>query len=647
MQKDNSVAERNEGIETMVLTDEDDGNSGDFSTDSTNGVVPAAPAAEDIMEDYVVSQRRQADSDCMSMENVSWRAKHSFSREVTDALAEISDEFIGTFSETTDLEMDIGPYRPTRSRFGARLCLRLHVTTGSRISVHERRRLQAFFLRHAAALSGITGLCVYGHDACNFEADGGIAISVVSTFLDCAAGQTGMRLNLFQLQAPGNSSDEDDIALDATGGSRDWVNFAALLCHYSKDMSYFYFRANLLDTGMAVVLQRNELSGFLSAVIARWTTGSEVGADYFGIDSDNFFNRVPIHAITELCSMDLGCKMRINCRGNKTALSRFVSGACLNSSMGRIELVVEDVAPFLEDHEDYIAPPILRLLENNTVFRKITYRHQAAPNAADGAVTDYRVLPYWKAALRGRTTWVSLDMREGPIGETDPHLVLPVSEAAEKIAVRPYSLVPFTKRSADNHASVVYVSLPHCVEMLLPLVGAEKKSPLVGPQRWTPVSESHGGTLGVLHGLNAPPGVVFRYLREYPGSLFPTGVIQSRWECLDRNGNTYVKILQFKGSAQVEEHKTQLHIMFTLLQGLAKSDPKSFTEDHQRLTYNSLGAVVLGRLTDHIDQWGMARIPGNVRLAVHVLQAKMSCQLIDFGTDPDVILGAPYNGLGP
>ena len=625
---------------------------------ATNAVVPPAPAAEEVMEDYVASKRRDEydsdHSDCMSTLNQSYKAKHSFGRELVDALRDISEEFGNTFFETTDLELDIGPYRPIRSRFGARLCLRLHVRTSSRISKIQRQRLTVFCLQHAGVLRRITGLCVYGHGAMNFDADGGIAISVVSTFLECAVGQTGMRLDLFQLQSPGGLEDEESHTLVVTGESDDWDYFGVLLSHYLGKLSYFFFRANL-GTGTAGMLQHGEQSGFVSAVVntwahsGTWANTSEVGADYFGIDSDNFFIGVSTRAIGRLCSRELGCKMRINCRGNKAAMGRFVSGACRSSEQGTNELVVEDVAPFWEDHEDYLAPPILHLLENNTVFRKITYRHQAAPSAAVGAVTDYRVLPYWKAALRGRTKWVSLDMREGPIGETDPHLVVPISEAAEKLAAGLYSLVPLTKRPANDHANVVYVSLRHCVEMLLPLVGVEQKSPLVGPQRWTPVSRiSHGVTLGVLHGVVAPLGNVFQYLTEYPGSLFPTpGIIHSRWKCFDRNGDTYVKLLQFEKLAEVEEHKTQLKSLLTMLQGLAEGDPESFTADHQRLTYNGLGTVVMGCLTNHIDQWGMCRIPGNVRLAVHVLQAKMSCELIDFGPDPDVVLGAPYNGLGP
>ena len=127
----------------------------------------------------------------------------------------------------------------------------------------------------------------------------------------------------------------------------------------------------------------------------------------------------------------------------------------------------------------------------------------------------------------------------------------------------------------------------------------------------------------------------------------PTGNIQSMWECKDRNGDAYVKMLQFGDLAEVEEHSTQINHIFNMLQGHAEVGHEYFTGDPQWVAYLSSGLVILDSLNDHIDQWGMARIPGNVRLAVHGLQAKLGRQLTNFGRDTHVIMGAPYNGRGP
>lgn len=521
---------------------EDDESTPSVNSDDTIGpplIVPASPATEEAMEVYLCRKCRLVSSylptvPAIAPDDISeWNrsacasisgGEHGFHPQLVESLRNISEEFNDEFSDATDMEVEIGPYRPTRSRFTARLCIRLWVNNASEITDKQRRDLQAFVARNGAALCHVKGLSVYGSNVSypHWQNEGpGIRISAIATFLECFGAQTQMRLDLFQLHSPSTTDYAHSTELPIDGGCDEWDHFAATLKHYSSSLSYFRLRADIRN-------QDNPpgdacLNRLLDTLHATWCQ-NEAEADYFEINSHQFFEETSTNHIARFTRYHSGCKLRINFRGNTDAVRRFVDAVCENQQFGSVELVVENFPPILAfpvNDERYIEPPLIDLLESQSSFGKISYKYTAVGDQVARAGSDGRAVPYWKAALWGVTGRVTLDFREGCIGGVEPDLATELRNAALLQCGEKTHYVLTFANDVYGYVNAVFTDGKKCVELRLPF-NLDGTSPFGVPPSLAAEGDDNRlnrRIVAMLHQSGAPVWIVHQFLMNYPETV--------------------------------------------------------------------------------------------------------------------------------
>ena len=137
----------------------------------------------------------------------------------------------------------------------------------------------------------------------------------------------------------------------------------------------------------------------------------------------------------------------------------------------------------------------------------------------------------------------------------------------------------------------------------------------------------------------------------------------------DRFNNPYVKHIRYTSYGDMIRHTNELGSLFMSLcensenasayhagAGLNKdeeSENASATQprvgpnnDEDRAAFRAKSVAILCRVARHTREWGVARLPINIREPVHELEDAIERNRTDFGPVVGVTQGAPYNGTG-
>lgn len=125
---------------------------------------------------------------------------------------------------------------------------------------------------------------------------------------------------------------------------------------------------------------------------------------------------------------------------------------------------------------------------------------------------------------------------------------------------------------------------------------------------------------------------------------------QSMWTAEDPKGGTYVKWLQFSSMDAHDRHRRHINAIYDQLATLdhnhnVEHDLSAHNVHGDR--YVERGDLIQLMVNCHVREWGVGRVPGQVREGVHELQLNLRRTLTDFGPDVGVVEGTPYNGRGP
>ena len=122
-----------------------------------------------------------------------------------------------------------------------------------------------------------------------------------------------------------------------------------------------------------------------------------------------------------------------------------------------------------------------------------------------------------------------------------------------------------------------------------------------------------------------------------------TGRISVEVDGVDRFGNPYCKVLRFSNVGDMERHPKELKSLWQALHDNAAVHQAGGMEWED---FRATSVAILCRVVQHTREWGVARLPTNIREPVHELEDVLGQNRTDFGLDVGVTQGAPYNGVG-
>lgn len=112
---------------------------------------------------------------------------------------------------------------------------------------------------------------------------------------------------------------------------------------------------------------------------------------------------------------------------------------------------------------------------------------------------------------------------------------------------------------------------------------------------------------------------------------------------VDRCGNPYTKEISFSSAGDRLWYMGEMDI---LLESFAYHERGEKAGVQSDILEESARAIVTA-VALHIEEWGTARLPSNIRMSVHALQDTLDdVTRTDFGPDVGVTMGAPYNYIG-
>lgn len=121
-----------------------------------------------------------------------------------------------------------------------------------------------------------------------------------------------------------------------------------------------------------------------------------------------------------------------------------------------------------------------------------------------------------------------------------------------------------------------------------------------------------------------------------------TGVHIDTIEGVDRFGNRYEKEVCFSSTQDLLRHKEELDSLLASIAHHEGGEKTCVPRDALEVSAMAILTVV----ATHIEDWGAARLPSNIRNPVHVLQDSLNVTRTDFGVDVGVTIGALYNYTG-
>ena len=122
-----------------------------------------------------------------------------------------------------------------------------------------------------------------------------------------------------------------------------------------------------------------------------------------------------------------------------------------------------------------------------------------------------------------------------------------------------------------------------------------------------------------------------------------TGHISNISEGVDRFGKAYCKVLRFSNGGDMARHTNELNSLWQALNNNAATHQAGIAEWDD---FEANSVAILCRVVRHTREWGVARLPTNIREPVHELEDVLGRKRTDFGPDVGVTQGAPYDGVG-
>ena len=122
-----------------------------------------------------------------------------------------------------------------------------------------------------------------------------------------------------------------------------------------------------------------------------------------------------------------------------------------------------------------------------------------------------------------------------------------------------------------------------------------------------------------------------------------TGHILNVLEGVDRLGHPYLKVIRFSTGGDMTRHTNELDSLWQALNNSAAAHQAGVADWEE---FRADGMAILCRVVRHTREWGVARLPTNIREPVHELEDVLGQNRTDFGPDVGVTQGAPYNGVG-
>ena len=114
-------------------------------------------------------------------------------------------------------------------------------------------------------------------------------------------------------------------------------------------------------------------------------------------------------------------------------------------------------------------------------------------------------------------------------------------------------------------------------------------------------------------------------------------------EGVDRFNKPYEKVLRFSNGGDVTRHRNEQNSLWQELNDNAAVHQGGGVEWED---FRATSVAILCRVVQHTREWGVARLPTNIREPVHELEDVLGQNRTDFGPDVGVTHGAPYNGVG-
>ena len=114
-------------------------------------------------------------------------------------------------------------------------------------------------------------------------------------------------------------------------------------------------------------------------------------------------------------------------------------------------------------------------------------------------------------------------------------------------------------------------------------------------------------------------------------------------EGVDRCNKPYEKVLRFSNVGDATRHRNEQNSLWEALNNNAATYQAGLVEWEE---CRANGLAILSRVVRHMREWGVARLPTNIREPVHELEDVLGQNRTDFGPDVGVTQGAPYNGVG-
>ena len=125
-----------------------------------------------------------------------------------------------------------------------------------------------------------------------------------------------------------------------------------------------------------------------------------------------------------------------------------------------------------------------------------------------------------------------------------------------------------------------------------------------------------------------------------------TGRITNFHEGVDRFNNPYVKLIRYSNGEDMIRHNVEMKSLWTSLNRHASDFQTGLNSEEQRMAFRATSTAILVKVARHTREWGVARLPTNIREPVHELEDAIERNRTDFGPDVGVTQGAPYNGTG-
>ena len=345
----------------------------------------AEVGTESEMDEYLHHQRSNtADSDDLSAVPLATNNTNAWHRRLDDGIN-------STFKSRPHFKINfLGYYRPNRSHFDRRKCLRFDFDAEAQFDVSELVAFQSWVAQNKSELSEIKGLLIYAHG------DKPVRLDVVSRLL-FNLSKAEIKLTMFQLQVHSQLNSKKILSCDCF----DLDVFSTMLDRNVSDLNYFRWDADLRIAERESEMCVPYVSKLFDTITNNWHEWDET--DYLEVSSDSFMLYVSSVSLKEfVVDCDIKCKVRFGCHDDDRCLQSLVDKICGYTSDG----IGTDNVLVLHYHSGKSQDAVCKLFRENTCFYQVTY--QMIGHGQRCIATT--MFPVWRAIFEGTVQFVKLNV---------------------------------------------------------------------------------------------------------------------------------------------------------------------------------------------------------------------------------------------